>query len=60
MKVEEVRQGLNPVCTVSPCCVELASVVEIVSELHYGRVNLFKLEISELILLRFPLSLMPV
>lgn len=57
MKVEEVELDLNPVCTVSPCCVELTNV-EIVSELHYGRVSLFKLEISELILLRFPPSLM--
>lgn len=44
VRVKEVRLGLNPVCTVYPCCVELTNIVEMVSELHYGKVNLFKLE----------------
>lgn len=56
VKVKEVRLGLNPVCSVSPCCVELTDISKMVSELHYGKVNLFKLEISELISGRFPLS----
>lgn len=56
MKVKEVRLGLNPICSVSPCCVELADIGEIMSELHYEKVYLFKLEIAELITGRFSLS----
>lgn len=47
MKVKEVRLDLSPVCTVSLCCVELTNIVEIVSELRYGKINLFQYEISE-------------